>query len=58
MVYGTKILQTKESAGWVTDDGRIIPPHTLYRFVDESGKGGCWYTKIENAERSWERSHA
>lgn len=52
-----KQLQTKESAGWVNDDGTVIAPHTLYRFVDENGRGGCWYAKIENAERSWKRAH-
>ena len=51
-------LQTKVSPGWTMDDGRVVPPHTLYRYVDENGKGGCWYAKIENARRSWDRARA
>jgi hypothetical protein len=51
------ILQTKQSAGWRNDDGSLVAPHTLYRYVDENGRGGCWYAKIENARRSWFRAH-
>jgi hypothetical protein len=53
----TKTLLIKEAPGYVTDDGQQIPIHTLYRFVDENGKGGCWYSKIEQAGRSWDRAH-
>jgi hypothetical protein len=53
-----KTLQTKTAPGYTTDEGVAIPEHTLYRFVDENGKGGCWYSKIESAEKSWARSHA
>jgi hypothetical protein len=51
------ILQTKESKGWTNEDGNTVAPHTLYRYVDSNGKGGCWYAKIENARRSWDRAH-
>ena len=48
-------LQVKSADGYVTDDGQIVPPHNLYRYVDENGKGGCWYASPENAEKSWQR---
>jgi hypothetical protein len=51
-------IQEKQSAGWRNADGTVVPPHTLYRYVDESGKGGCWYASIENARRSWDRRKA
>ena len=55
METASKTLQTKTAPGYVTDDGQTIPVHALYRFVDEHGKGGCWYSTIEKAEQSWAR---
>lgn len=51
----TKTLNTKQAQGYTTDDGQTIPGHTLYRFVDENGEGGCWYSSLERAETSWTR---
>jgi hypothetical protein len=50
-----RTLQTKVAKSYTLEDGRLIPPHTLYRFVDRNGNGGCWYAKLENALKSWER---
>ena len=51
----TKTLNTKTAPAYTTDEGVSIPPHTLYRYTDEDGKGGCWYSKLEQAETSWQR---
>jgi hypothetical protein len=51
----TKTLQTKQGTEWTNDAGQTFPAQTLYRFVDENGKGGCWYGTLERAEMSWTR---
>jgi hypothetical protein len=51
-------LKVKRAPGYTTDDGTVVPEHDLYRFVDDAGKGGCWYSKVENAQKSWDRAHA
>jgi hypothetical protein len=56
--YMERTLQIKQVAGGIDhygDGTGVAAPYELYRFVDENGNGGCWYAKIENAERSWER---
>ena len=51
----TKTLNTKQGSEWTNDEGQTFPAQTLYRFEDENGEGGCWYTTIERAEVSWGR---
>ncbi len=58
----TKTLQTK-TVGPYTAEGMIAgpadtistPAYDVFRFVDENGKGGCWYSTLEKAETSWNR---
>lgn len=53
----TKTLQTKQIPAGIPDysgDGKPSQAHTLYRYVDEDGKGGCWYRDLEHAEKSWQ----
>jgi len=54
----SRTLKVKTAPGYTTDDGNAIPEHALYRFEDANGKGGCWYSTIEAAERSWNLAHA
>jgi hypothetical protein len=57
----TKTLQTKQTSGGVDYYGPgtgYVAPETLYRYVDQSGRGGCWYSTIERAERSWQLRHS
>lgn len=52
----TKTLQTKHIPAGIPDysgDGHPSEAHTLYRFVDADGKGGCWYRDLDRAEKSW-----
>jgi uncharacterized protein YqjF (DUF2071 family) len=51
----TKTLEVKQGSEWTNDLGQTFPAAPLYRYVDENGKGGCWYSTIEHAERSWQR---
>ena len=51
----TKTLNTKQGSEWTNDEGQTFAAQTLYRFTDENGQGGCWYTTLERAETSWER---
>lgn len=51
------VLQTKTGMSYRTDEGVFIPEHTLYRYVDENGKGFCWYANINKAADSWNRAY-
>lgn len=51
----TKTLNTKQGGQWTSDDGVTFPAAPLYRFEDENGEGGCWYSSLERAEVSWSR---
>ena len=51
----TKTLNTKQGSEWTNDEGQTFPAAPLYRFEDENGEGGCWYSTIEQAEVSWGR---
>jgi hypothetical protein len=50
-----KTLNTKQAPGYTDDAGNEWPEHTLYRFTDENGQGGCWFGSLERAETSWQR---
>lgn len=51
----TKTLNTKQGSEWTNDLGQTFPAAPLYRFEDENGEGGCWYSTLELAETSWTR---
>lgn len=50
-----KTLKTKQGSEWTNDEGQTFPAATLYRFEDENGQGGCWYSTLGRAETSWTR---
>jgi hypothetical protein len=50
-----KTLNTKQAPGYTDDEGNVWPEHTLCRFTDENGEGGCWFESLKRAETSWER---
>lgn len=52
-----KNLEVFQAAGYTTEAGQQIPPHALYRYVDQDGKGGPRYATLEMAEKSWQRKH-
>lgn len=53
--YHGGTLRSKNAPGYTTDEGQVIPVHTLYRFEDADGKGGCWYSTLDRARTSWDR---
>jgi hypothetical protein len=49
----SKTLKTKQGSEWTNDLGETFPAAPLFRFEDENGRGGCWYSTVEKAEASW-----
>lgn len=49
-------LHIKDGSPYVTDDGRQVPPHELYRCSCSCGwEGAGWYANATRAKNTFER---